>query len=200
MKNITFVSPERQVNLLDPNVLTAPFNGLIGAQTAPHVAALANGNFAVVYENPFRGDTGDVDIMGVEVTAAGVVVSSSLLGVEYETGQQNQPDVAPRLAGGYAAVWSDVTDSHSIKMAFAPPVAAYNPPEFYVARISPTSCLRPVDRDLRQRQVYRDPYQLRRSRRRRCPACHRHHHRIVFARHRRQFGGKRISSGRRHHG
>jgi hypothetical protein len=48
---------EKQVNFSDLSG-----DGLVGTQGDPAVAALSNGNFVVVYENPFDGTT-DLDLL-----------------------------------------------------------------------------------------------------------------------------------------
>ena len=132
-RNMVFVGGELQVNLVDP---LDPTNGLTGAQIEPAVAVLENGNFVVVYNNDFRG-MGDEDIMAVEFTPTGAVAASPFR-VEFDIGDQNSPDVAPRLGGGYVAVWEDAAASDSIRLAVVTAGALPNPTEFTVANVVDT--------------------------------------------------------------
>ena len=104
--NVVRIGGERQVNFLDPIPTSPNPNGLLGSQNQAQVTALPNGNFVVVYTNNARG-LGDLDIMAVEFNAAGSVVPGSTFRVDFDAGNQITPDVAPRLGGGYVAVWDD---------------------------------------------------------------------------------------------
>ena len=83
-----------------------PANGLLGGQFDAEATALPNGNFVLVYTNNAGGE-GDLDILAVEMNAAGNVVAGSTFRVDFDAGNQVTADVAPRVGGGYTAVWED---------------------------------------------------------------------------------------------
>ena len=127
-RNLVSVGNEFQVNLLDP--LPRPGlpheNGLIGSQIFQSIAVMDNGDFIVVYEND-AGGKGDEDIMSVEFTPDGHVVGAPFR-VDFDIDDQQRPDVAPRIGGGYLAVWEDDGASDGIQLAsITPGVTASNP-------------------------------------------------------------------------
>lgn len=133
-RNLAAVGEEFQVNLLDPIPRKPPQteNGIVGNQILPEIVALDNGNFILVYQNDAGGE-GDQDIMSIEFSSDGKAVSTPFR-VDFDAGDQEVPDVAPRKGGGYAAVWADdgatMTDIHMVVVTSGTPT---NPPEFTVA-------------------------------------------------------------------
>jgi TusA-related sulfurtransferase len=76
------------------------------------VATLSNGNFVVVYEDEFGGDSADTDIRYGIFNANGTPVADQLvvpgaLGPGLET----DPDVAALRDGGFVVVWTDPDSS-----------------------------------------------------------------------------------------
>ena len=126
--NITLSAKDVQINTLDA---LNSLNGLAGDQANAEITALPNGDFVVVYENPFVGGT-DHDIMAVEFTADGQIVGGGPYRLEFDGGDQVAPDVAPRLGGGIVAVWQDDANGNSISLAVVPPGAGPNPQELTV--------------------------------------------------------------------
>jgi Ca2+-binding RTX toxin-like protein len=127
-KNIILSPQDTEINLVDP---ITPGNGLAGDQAHAQITALPNGDFVVVYENPYAGSA-DHDIMAAEFTADGTIVGGGPYRLEFDGGDQILPDVAPRLAGGIVAVWEDVANSNSISLVSVAPGTAPNPPELTV--------------------------------------------------------------------
>lgn len=133
-RNLVAATDELQVNRLDPIPLPPPQteNGIVGVQLFPEVAALDNGNFVVVYQND-KGASGDTDILSIEFTSRGTVIGTAFR-VDFDAGDQGTPDVAPRIGGGYATVWSDEGATLSdIRMVVVTSGTPANPPEFTVA-------------------------------------------------------------------
>src|ERR1041385_273110 len=126
--NITLSAKDTQINLADP---LNNANGLTGDQAHAEITALPNGDFVVVYENPFSGGT-DHDIMAAEFTPDGNIVGAGPYRLEFDTGDQLLPDIAPRLGGGIVGVWQDNGASNSISLAVVPPGTGPNPPELTV--------------------------------------------------------------------
>ena len=132
-RNLVAVGSEFQVNLLDPlpRLLTPHENGLIGFQALGSIAVLDNGDFAVVYQNN-AGGSDDLDIMSIEFTATGKQVGTPFR-VDFDIDDQASPDVAPRIGGGYLAVWEDEGASDGIHLVTVITGTPSNPPEFTVA-------------------------------------------------------------------
>ena len=132
-RNLVTVGGEFQVNLLDPlpRSLTPHENGLIGFQSLGSIALLDNGDFVVVYQND-AGGSGDLDIMSIEFTATGKQVGTPFR-VDFDIDDQANPDVAPRIGGGYLAVWEDEGASDGIHLVTVITGTPSNPPEFTVA-------------------------------------------------------------------
>ena len=137
-------------------------NGLLGGQFDAEVTALPNGNFAVVYTNN-AGGQGDLDILGVELTAAGNVVAAAPSASTSMRGNQVGADVAPRVGGGYVAVWedrgADGNNNNFISLAVIAP-GTPSDPDAGSSR-SKTRPARPScqarDRHVRQRHLHRRP-------------------------------------------
>ncbi len=133
-KNLVPIGDEFQVNLVDPLPRNSPplENGLIGFQASQAQAVLDNGNFVVVYQND-AGGKGDQDILSIEFKPNGTVANArDPFRVDFDAGDQVLPDVAPRIGGGYAAVWKEDV-GNSIHMVAVTSSTPTNPPEFTVA-------------------------------------------------------------------
>ena len=120
-RNILSIGGERQINLLDAQ---NSFNGLAGSQVAPEITALPNGNFVVVYQNPWYAAQSDIDLMWQEFRSDGTRLTGPNR-LEFAVGAQLNPDVAPRANNGFVTVWED---SGSIKLALVDPGNYSEPP------------------------------------------------------------------------
>ncbi len=91
-------------------------DGLVGTQAGPAVVALSNGNFAVVYVDPFQGGA-DVDLLAHFFDANGnaisppatTTLSNGVVGIDRTADFTSQPAVAATANGGFAVVYSDST-------------------------------------------------------------------------------------------
>ncbi len=124
-RNILSIGGERQINLLDASNSS---NGLAGSQLAPEITALPNGNFVVVYQNPWYANPTDIDLMWQEFRSDGTRLTGPNR-LEFAVGSQLNPDVAPRANNGFVAAWED---AGSIKLALVDPGNFTEPEPFTV--------------------------------------------------------------------
>ena len=127
MKNIVPIGNERQINFPEPGV---PTNGVTGDQGVPEITALPNGNFVVVYRNPYLGNFSDLDIMWQEFKPDGTRLTgpTRLAG---ESINENLGDLAPRSNNGFVAVWTQDSTS-AIELALVNPGVFTQPTEVTV--------------------------------------------------------------------
>jgi len=130
MKNIVPVGLEFQVNFGE----TPGGNNVTGDQYQPVVTALPNGNFVVIYQNPFNGNFADLDVMWQEFKADGTPLSGPYR-LAGEGGGEVLGDVVARSNNGFAAVWRDSTNGE-IELALVDPGASSQPTEFVVADVA----------------------------------------------------------------
>lgn len=77
-------------------------------RTDSQVARLSNGNFVVVFQDEFNGDSTDTDILfRIMTAAAGQVVGPTLVAGAGSTEMEFQPDVAALSGGGFVVVWAE---------------------------------------------------------------------------------------------
>jgi CofH subfamily radical SAM domain protein len=113
---------ETQVNFS----LDGSGDGLAGAQAGPAVAALANGDFVVVYENPQAGDSLLAHFFDANGNAIGPPVSSGLLNgvvdVDPAAHVSVDPAVAATPSGGFLVARVDYLDLIAAVKAAAPDI------------------------------------------------------------------------------
>ncbi len=85
-----------------------------GAQTAPSVATLPNGNFAIAWIAPNGADTGDVWVRQFNGTTGAAVASSELVVNTTQANTQSLPTVAPLSNNNYAVSWRDSANSGDV--------------------------------------------------------------------------------------
>jgi hypothetical protein len=110
----TIVNPlgEKQINFSG-----IAGDGLVGTQADPAVAALSNGNFVVVYEDPFQGGS-DVDLLAHFFDANGnaisppatTTLSNGVVGIDRGAAVTDHPAVAATANGGFAVIYTDATN------------------------------------------------------------------------------------------
>ena len=100
---------EQQVNFS----INGSSGGVVGTQADPAVAALANGDFVVVYENPHSGDSLLAHFFDANGNAIGPPVSSGLLngvvGIDPAAQVGVQPAVAATADGGFLVAYTDTS-------------------------------------------------------------------------------------------
>ena len=109
---------ERSDNAGDTDIVGRIFaeGGVLGSEfvifdqdddtTNPQVAALSDGNFAVVFQDEFLDDSADFDVRAAIVSEAGSVVGSNFVVVN-EDANEEDPHVAALTGGGFVVVWRD---------------------------------------------------------------------------------------------
>lgn len=78
-----------------------------GAQSAPAVAVLPNGNFVISWIGPNGADTADVWVRQFDGSTGSAVTGSELVVNTTQTGSQSLPSIAPLSDNNYAVTWRD---------------------------------------------------------------------------------------------
>lgn len=82
-----------------------------GAQSAPWVAALSDGNFAITWIGPNGADTGDVWVRKFNSSNGSPVGGSEMVVNTTQAGTQSFPGVAGLTNGNYVVSWRDTGNS-----------------------------------------------------------------------------------------